>query len=114
MNTYLLIFRMPAPTGTSQAPSPAAIQARKDWFATLKAEGRIVNPGATLAPSPARIIQAGTTPGTQPSLTDGTLITGYLVISADTIDHAASLAATNPALPAGLTIEVRQLAPFIG
>lgn len=101
MANYLLAYK-----GGSMAETPeaqeAAMKAWGDWFGTLG--GAIVDGGAPFGPSTAVTANGAASPTAA--------LTGYSVLTADSIDAAAKLAKGCPVLSSGGTVEVYEALPM--
>ncbi len=110
-NGHLLVFR-----GAQwyQELSPDEIQrvmsAWNDWFEGLKNEGKLIA-GSPLE-NTGRIVSgkaAGIADG--PFVESKESIGGYFLLTVDSLEEAVAIAKRCPALPHGLTVEVRPIAP---
>ena len=109
MANYMLIYRE-QPDAWSSPPGPEEMEAWKNWFNKLQAEGSMVDMGAPYD-SKAKVV-------TKDDITDDALtssgnliIAGYSVIKADGLDAAAAIARTCPGINQGCSIEVREIQP---
>ena len=103
---FLVISRGKWDKDKSPQEIQRAIDAFYDWRDMLVREGRMKS-GQRLA-TPAKIVsRSGVTDG--PFAEAKEVIGGYWFFVADTLDAAAALAAQNPCLACGLTLEVRPL-----
>lgn len=106
MNDYLVLSRGQWDADASPQAVQAAIEAFYVWYERGLAEGRL-KPGSRLQPG-ARIVARGL-------ITDGPFaetkewLGGYWFIVAESLDQAAAMAAENPCLAFGLTLEIRPL-----
>jgi hypothetical protein len=92
--------------------SPAQIQQAIDdfyvWIERHVADGRMKH-GSRLAPGTRLVTRTGVIDG--PFTEAKEIVGGYWFIVADSLDEAARLAAGNPCLGYGLSLEIRQLDP---
>lgn len=108
MNDYLVLSRGQWRDDASPQAVQGAIDAFYAWYELGVAQGRL-KPGSRLAQG-ARIVAQGL-------VTDGPFaetkewIGGYWFIVAETLAQAAAIAAENPCLPFGLSLEIRPLDP---
>jgi len=106
MNDYLALSRGQWDADASPQAVQAAIDAFYAWYEQGLAQGRL-KPGSRLEPG-ARIVARGL-------VTDGPFaetkewLGGYWFIVAESLDQAAAIAAENPCLPFGLSLEIRPL-----
>ena len=106
MNDYLALSRGQWDADASPQAVQAAIDAFYVWYEQGLAQGRL-KPGSRLEPG-ARIVARGL-------ITDGPFaetkewLGGYWFIVAESLDQAAAIAAENPCLPFGLSLEIRPL-----
>ncbi len=106
MNDYLVLSRGQWDADASPQAVQAAIDAFYAWYEQGLAQGRL-KPGSRLEPG-ARIVARGL-------VTDGPFaetkewLGGYWFIVAESLDQAAAIAAENPCLPFGLSLEIRPL-----
>lgn len=106
MNDYLVLSRGQWDADASPQAVQAAIDAFYVWYEQGLAQGRL-KPGSRLEPG-ARIVARGL-------ITDGPFaetkewLGGYWFIVAESLDQAAAIAAENPCLPFGLSLEIRPL-----
>ena len=106
MNDYLVLSRGQWSDDASPQAVQGAIDAFYVWYEQGLAEGRL-KPGSRLEPG-ARIVAKGL-------VTDGPFaetkewVGGYWFIVAETLEQAAAIAAGNPCLQFGLSLEIRPL-----
>lgn len=106
MNDYLVLSRGQWREDASPEAVQAAIDAFYVWYEQGLAQGRL-KPGSRLEHS-ARIVAQGL-------ITDGPFaetkewVGGYWFIVAETLEQAAAIAAENPCLQFGLSLEIRPL-----
>jgi hypothetical protein len=91
MPDYLLLMHNDAPGPLDWGPYIAALQAGGHFQG-----GSAIGPGL-----------CARTSGAAPAIT--THLSGFMRITADTLDHARALLAGNPAFEAGGTVEIREL-----
>lgn len=103
---YLVVSRGRWDSDKSPEQIQQAIDAFYAWHDGLVREGKM-RPGQRLA-TPAKIVsRSGVTDG--PYAEAKEVIGGYWFFMADSLEEAASLAAQNPCLACGLTLEVRPI-----
>ncbi|THD06348.1 hypothetical protein B1991_13400 [Rhodanobacter lindaniclasticus] len=108
MNEYLLISRGQWDEGADKDAVQDTIDRFYAWYEEGLAQGRL-KPGSRLANRGKLISRTAITDG--PFSESKELIGGYWFIVADTLEEAAAIAAENPCLAFGLTLEVRALDP---
>src|SRR5690606_11703792 len=108
MNEYLLISRGQWDEGADKDAVQDTIDRFYAWYEEGLAQGRL-KPRSRLANRGKLISRTAITDG--PFSESKELIGGYWLIVADTLEEAAAIAAENPCLAFGLTLEVRALDP---
>jgi hypothetical protein len=103
---YLVISRGQWDPDKSPEEIQGAIDAFYVWHEVLIREGRMI-PGQRLAPAAMRVSKHGVTDG--PFAETKEVIGGYWFFVADSLEEAAALAAKNPCVACGLTLEVRPI-----
>lgn len=109
MNEYLLISRGQWDEGADKDAVQDTIDRFYAWYEEGLAQGRL-KPGSRLANRGKLISRTAITDG--PFSESKELVGGYWFIVADTLEEAAAIAAENPCLAFGLTLEVRALDPL--
>lgn len=104
MKKFAFIFRL-----NSASPAAEQLAERLAWLSDLIENQTVIDKGNTLLFSPIRRIDAEG--GIEEDVHDdhAFLISGYLVIQAQNIDQAVTVALSNPIYKAGGTIEVREV-----
>jgi hypothetical protein len=107
-NDYVLLFR-----GRNRSLSPEQMQRTMEkwlgWFGELRNSGHLKDGGHPLADASKAVT------GKQRTVTDGPfveakdLVNGYIVIAADSLEHATELAKGCPTLDGGGSVEVRPI-----
>ena len=108
MNEYLLISRGQWDEGADKDAVQDTIDRFYAWYEEGLAQGRL-KPGSRLANRGKLVSRTAVTDG--PFSESKELIGGYWFVLADTLEEAAAIAAENPCLAFGLTLEVRALDP---
>ncbi|UZR96618.1 YciI family protein [Chondrinema litorale] len=109
MKEFALIFRLS--NMEDFKPSPEQMQERMNWLGSIAAQNKLADKGNTLLP------MAGSAKTVKPDnvVTDGPFteikefISGYVVVKAETIEEAVSMAKENPIFKIGGNIEVREV-----
>lgn len=107
MSEYLVISRGQWDAAARPEDVQAAIDRFYAWYERSLAEGRM-KPGSRLAPQ-GRVVSGGGRTLDGPFAETKELVGGYWFIVAASLDEAAALAAENPCLAFGLTLEIRPL-----
>jgi hypothetical protein len=108
MNEYLLISRGQWDEDADKDAVQDTIDRFYVWYEEGLAQGRL-KPGSRLANRGKLVSRTAVTDG--PFSESKELIGGYWFVLADTLEEAAAIAAENPCLAFGLTLEVRALDP---
>lgn len=103
---YLLISRGQWDETASPQDVQSAIDRFYTWYEQGLADG-VLKPGSRLETHGKRVTRDGITDG--PFAEAKELVGGYWLIVADSLDDAARIAAENPCLAYGLTLEIRPL-----
>ena len=107
MANYMLIYRE-QPDAWSSPPKPEEMEAWKNWFKKLQADGSIVEMGGPYDPKAKVVTKDDTT--NEPLTSSGDLIVaGYSIVKADGLDAAAAIAKDCPGVNQGCSIEVREI-----
>ncbi|MBX2923422.1 MAG: transcription initiation protein [Chitinophagaceae bacterium] len=110
MKEFVLIFRLK--DISDFRPTPEQMQERMNWLAGIASQNKLADKGNTILPF------AGSAKTVKPNneVTDGVhteikeFVSGYVVVSADTIDEAVEIAKTNPIFDqVSGNIEVREI-----
>ena len=108
MKEFLLLFRQPSYDYSDISPKEMEALAKKwkDWVEGITAQGKLVGNGQRLAME-GKVLKAGGV------ITDGPFVEirerlgSFIVVKADSLDEATTLAHGCPALDAGGSVEVR-------
>jgi hypothetical protein len=111
MKDFVLLFRQPDidVSNISESDMQAICKRWDDWFGGIAAQGKLNNMGIVLA-SPGKVLKAGGV------ITDGPFaeirerLNGFIVIKADSIEEATTLAHGCPILDINGSVEIR---PFL-
>lgn len=103
---YLVISRGQWDETASKPDVQNAIERFYVWYEHSLEQGRM-KPGSRLMADGKRVSKLAITDG--PFAESKELVGGYWFIVADSLDEAARVAAENPCLAYGLTLEIRQL-----
>ena len=108
MNEYLLISRGQWDEDADMDAVQDTIDRFYAWYEDGLAQGRL-KPGSRLQNRGKLVSRGAVTDG--PFSESKELIGGYWFVLADSLEEAAAIAAENPCLAFGLTLEVRALEP---
>jgi hypothetical protein len=111
MNDYLVLSRGQWDADASPQAVQAAIDAFYVWYEQGLAQGRL-KPGSRLEPA-CRVVAKGGLITDGPFAETKEWVGGYWFIVAETLEQAAAIAARNPCLQFGLTMEIRPLDPTL-
>lgn len=107
MNDYLVLSRGQWDADASPQAVQSAIDAFYVWYEQGLAQGRL-KPGSRLEQG-ARLVAKGGLITDGPFAETKEWVGGYWFIVAETLEQAAAIAAENPCLQFGLTMEIRPL-----
>jgi hypothetical protein len=109
MKDFILLFRQPNYSEYSKA-SPTEMQAItkkwKDWIRGITAQGKFAGKGTRLALE-GKVLKAGGVITDGPFVEIREMLGSFIVVMADDMDEAITLAHGCPALDAGGSVEVR-------
>ena len=110
MKEFALIFRQPGNAGSNVSPEEMeALQKKwKDWIAGIDEQGKLVNHGTRLT-SEGKVLKPGGVITDGPFVEIREVLGGLIVVKADNIDEATTIAHGCPALDRGGSIEIRAL-----
>jgi len=106
MNEYLVISRGQWDEGASREDVQRAIDAFYVWY-ERSLEAGVMKPGSRLAPEGRVLSRSSIRDG--PFAEAKELVGGFWFIVASSLEEAAAIAANNPCLACGLTLELRPL-----
>ncbi len=110
MKEFALIFRLKDLADFK--PSPEQMQGRMNWLASIAAQNKLVDKGNTLLPvkGSAKTVKPDNVVTDGPYTEIKEFISGYIVVSAESIDEAVEMAKGNPIFrQVGGNIEVREV-----
>ncbi|AYV57753.1 YciI family protein [Leptospira kmetyi] len=110
MKDFLLLFRQPSYDYTNASPNEMQALSKKwqDWVSGIVAQGKFADNGPRLA-TEGKVLKSGGV------ITDGPFVEirerlgSFIVVKAESLDEAITLAHGCPALDAGGSVEVRQV-----
>lgn len=106
LNDYLVLSRGQWDEDASPEAVQRTVDTFYDWYEQGLAQGRL-KPGSRLAHQGCVVSRGLVTDG--PFAETKELVGGYWFIVAETLEQAAAIAAENPCLRHGLTVEIRPL-----
>ena len=110
MKEFILLFRQPSYDYSNVSPTgmQALVKKWKEWSGGLAAQGRLVSTGQRLAPE-GKVLKPGGV------ITDGPFVEirerlgSFLVVKAESLEEAATLAHGCPAIDANGSVEIRPI-----
>lgn len=114
MSDFLLLFRQPSYDQRHLTPAELHALTRQwgEWVAGLAAQGHLVQTGTRLAPA-GKVLRAGGVVTDGPFVEIREQLGSFLVVRANDLDEATTLAHGCPALEAGGSVEIRPLLPSL-
>ncbi len=108
MEDFVFLFRQPDMDRSKLSPSEIqAIFTRWDnWFGGIAAQGKISNMGIRLV-APGKVLKAGGVITDGPFVEIRERLNGFIVVKADNLDEAVTLAHGCPALEFNGSVEIR-------
>jgi hypothetical protein len=108
MKDFLLLFRQPSYdySNTPKEEMQAIAKKWKDWVGSIAAQGKLASNGPRLAME-GKVLKAGGV------ITDGPFVEirerlgSFIIVKADSLDEATTLAHGCPALEVGGSVEIR-------
>lgn len=110
MQDFMLLFRQPDFDYSQVSPEDfKAIQKKwDDWKGGIAAQGKMANGGSRLSHE-GKVLKAGGVVTDGPFVEIREILGGYIVVKADSLDEAVTLAHGCPAMGTGGSVEVRAL-----
>lgn len=110
MKEFMLLFRQPSYDYSSASPKEMETLTKKwkDWVGGIAAQGKLVSNGPRLAME-GKVLKAGGV------ITDGPFVEirerlgSFIIVKADTLEDATTLAHGCPAVDAGGSVEIRAI-----
>lgn len=111
MKNFILFLRANTSMNPGAFSDPKEIEERKNWLENAQNKGYVNQLGGTMPPIPemSSTLSADGTKATGPFIKEGHFLTGYLIINAKNMKEAQEIAAANPILKAGGSIEIREI-----
>lgn len=110
MQDFMLLFRVVNKDYSKATPEDfKAIQKKwDDWKGGIAAQGKMVSNGSRL-PLEGKVLKAGGVVTDGPFVEIREMLGGYIVVKADSLDDAVTLAHGCPAIDLGGSVEIRPL-----
>ncbi len=111
MKDFLLLFRQPSYDYSNTSPKELEALTRKwqDWVGGIAAQGKLASlPGARLA-TEGKVLKAGGVVTDGPFVEIRERLGSFIVVKADNLDEATTLAHGCPALDANGSVEIRAI-----
>ena len=116
MTEFVLIFRTDCPPEVKFSPDEmqSTMQHWQNWIGSIAARNKLANTGNRLGSNGA-ILKSGNVITNGPYAGIREIITGYIIIRAESIDEAAEMAKGCPLVVGGSgQVEVRNIFPMTG
>jgi hypothetical protein len=108
MKDFLLLFRQPSYDYSKASTTEMQALAKKwqDWAGSISAQGKLASHGPRLALE-GKVLKAGGVITDGPFVETREILGSFIVVKADSLEEATTLAHGCPALDAGGSVEVR-------
>lgn len=108
MKEFLLIFRQPSYDYSNVSPKEMQALTKKwqDWVGGIAAQGKLVSTGTRLALE-GKVLKAGGVITDGPFVETREMLGSFMLIKADSLEDATTLAHGCPALDANGSVEIR-------
>ena len=110
MKDFMLLFRQPGYDYSNTSPKEMQALAKKwqDWAAGITAQGKLASHGPRLAME-GKVLKAGGVVTDGPFVEIREILGSFIIVKADSLEEATTLAHGCPALDAGGSVEIRPL-----
>jgi hypothetical protein len=110
MQDFMLLFRVANNDHSQASPEDFKVIQKKwdDWKGGIAAQGKLANNGSRL-PLEGKVLKAGGVVTDGPFVEIREMLGGYIVVKADSLDDAVTLAHGCPAIDLGGSVEIRPL-----
>jgi hypothetical protein len=110
MQDFMLLFRQPNYdySQTSKEEMQALGKKWSDWAGAIAAQGRFVSPGSRLAME-GRVLKPGGVITDGPFVEIREILGSFIIVKAENLDDATTLAHGCPAMDQGGSVEIRPL-----
>jgi hypothetical protein len=108
MKEFMLLFRRPGfdPGSVSPAEMQALAKKWNDWIAGVAGQGKLVSDPMRLQPE-GKVLKAGGVITDGPFVEIRELLGGFMVVKAENLEEATTLAHGCPAIELGGSVEIR-------
>ncbi|MFA5974511.1 MAG: YciI family protein [Lentimicrobiaceae bacterium] len=108
MKEFMFIFRQPSYDFSQVSPNEMQALAKKwqDWISGIETQGKFVSHGNRLS-TEGKVLKAGGVITDGPFVEIREILGGFIIIKAENLDDAATLAHGCPALDTGGSVEIR-------
>ena len=108
MKDFLLLFRQPSYDHSKTSPTEmqALTKKWKDWTGGIAAQGKLASHGPRLALE-GKVLKAGGVVTDGPFVEIREMLGSFIIVKADSLEEATTLAHGCPALDAGGSVEIR-------
>ncbi len=110
MKEFMLLFRQPNFEFSNVSPKEMGALAKKwkDWAGGIAAQGKIASSGPRLAME-GKVLKPGGVITDGPFVETQEILGSFIIIKAETLDEAVTLAHGCPALDTGGSVEIRPI-----
>ncbi len=111
MKEFVLLFRRPEYDSSNVSPQEMQALAKKwhDWFDGISSQGKLVSSGQRLAME-GKVLKAGGVVTDGPFVEIKERLGGFVVVKAESLDEATTLAHGCPVIDQGGSVEIRAIA----
>jgi len=110
MKEFMLLFRFPNLDHSNTSPEEMKTLAKKwqDWAGGIAAQGKLSSNGQRLAME-GKVLKAGGVVTDGPFVEIREMLGSFIVVKADNLDEATTLAHGRPAIDQGGSVEIRPI-----
>jgi len=110
MKEFMLLFRQPSYDYSKASPQDWQVMAKKwkDWVESIATQGKFVDNGPRLALE-GKVLKKGGVITDGPFVEIREILGSFIVVKADSLDDATTLAHGCPALDTGGSVEIRPI-----
>lgn len=108
MKEFMFLFRQANPANGNPSPEEmqSTVEKWQNWIGGIASQGKLVNNGQRLS-SEGKVLKAGGVVTDGPFVEIRERLGGYIVVKADSLEDATTLAHGCPALDANGSVEIR-------
>ena len=108
MKDFMLLFRQPSYDYSKTSPEEMQAIAKKwkDWSGAIAAQGKLASNGSRLSME-GKVLKAGGVITDGPFVEIREMLGSFIIVKADSLEDATTLAHGCPALDAGGSVEIR-------